>query len=62
MTAGERQALAHRRQSKRRIAAGCTKVEDCDRLLHQFEQMQKMMKQINGHGKQGQKLRQMMAR
>lgn len=46
---------------KRRIAAGSgTKVEDVNRLLHQFEQMQKMMKQINGHGKQGKKLRQMM--
>lgn len=33
---------------KRRIAAGSgTKVEDVNRLLRQFEQMQKMMKQMN---------------
>lgn len=34
---------------KRRIAAGCgQQVEDVNRLLKQFEQMQKMMKQIGG--------------
>jgi signal recognition particle subunit SRP54 len=34
---------------KRRIAAGSgTKVEDVNRLLKQFEQMQKMMKQLGG--------------
>ena len=39
---------------KRRIAAGCgQKVEDVNRLLRQFEQMQKMMKQLGGkaHGR-----------
>ena len=38
---------------KRRIAAGCgLKVEDVNRLLRQFEQMQKMMKQLRpGKGK-----------
>ena len=37
---------------KRRIAAGSgTKVEDVNRLLKQFEQMQKMMKQFGGKGK-----------
>ncbi len=37
---------------KRRIAAGCgMKVEDVNRLLRQFEQMQKMMKQFNKKGK-----------
>ena len=36
-------------QRKRRIAAGSgTKVEDVNRLLKQFEQMQKMMKQLSG--------------
>lgn len=39
---------------KRRIAAGCgMKVEDVNRLLRQFEQMQKMMKQFSGKGKKG---------
>ena len=34
---------------KKRIAAGSgTKVEDVNRLLRQFEQMQKMMKQFTG--------------
>ena len=33
---------------KRRIAAGSgTKVEDVNRILRQFEQMQKMMKKMN---------------
>ncbi len=37
---------------KRRIAAGSgTRVEDVNRLLRQFEQMQKMMKQFGGKGK-----------
>ncbi len=37
---------------KRRIALGCgQKVEDINRLLKQFEQMQQMMKQMNGKGK-----------
>lgn len=37
---------------KRRIAAGSgTKVEDVNRLLRQFEQMQKMMKQMSGFGR-----------
>lgn len=35
---------------KRRIAAGCgMKVEDVNRLLNQFKQMQKMMKQFGGN-------------
>ena len=49
-------------QRKRRIAAGSgTKVEDVNRLLKQFEQMQKMMKQFSGNGKQGKKMRQMLS-
>ena len=37
---------------KKRIAAGCgLRVEDVNRLLRQFEQMKKMMKQFSG-GKQ----------
>jgi len=36
---------------KRRIALGCgQKVEDINRLLKQFDQMQQMMKQMNGKG------------
>ena len=36
---------------KRRIAAGSgTKVEDVNNLLKQFDQMQKMMKQVTGKG------------
>lgn len=39
---------------KRRIAAGSgTKVEDVNRLLKQFEQMQKVMKKLGGKGKKG---------
>ncbi|MBQ8077254.1 MAG: signal recognition particle protein, partial [Eubacterium sp.] len=35
---------------KRRIAAGCGRqVEDVNKLLSQFKQMQKMMKQIGGN-------------
>ena len=37
---------------KRRIALGCgQKVEDINRLLKQFDQMQQIMKQMNGKGK-----------
>ena len=37
---------------KRRIAAGCgMKVEDVNRLLNQFRQTQKLMKQFGGMGK-----------
>ena len=37
---------------KKRIAAGCgLKVEDVNRLLNQFKQTQKMMKQVTGGGK-----------
>ena len=47
---------------KRRIAAGSgTKVEDVNRLLRQFEQMQKMMKQFSGGGKRAKQMRKMMA-
>ncbi|MBQ2755526.1 MAG: signal recognition particle protein, partial [Oscillospiraceae bacterium] len=47
---------------KRRIAAGSgTKVEDVNRLLRQFEQMQKMMKQFSGNGKKSKQMRRMMA-
>ncbi len=47
---------------KRRIAAGSgTDVSDVNRLLKQFEQMQKMMKQLSGNGKQGKKMRQMLS-
>ena len=36
---------------KKRIAAGSgTKVEDVNRLLKQFDQMQKLMKQFTGKG------------
>ncbi len=39
-------------QRKRRISAGSgTRVEDVNKLLKQFEQMQKMMKQFSGGGK-----------
>lgn len=49
-------------QRKKRIAAGSgTKVEDVNRLLKQFEQMQKMMKQLSGNGKQGKKMRQILS-
>lgn len=44
-------------QRKRRIAAGSgTKVEDVNRLLRQFEQMQKMMKQLGGKGAKNRKM------
>lgn len=42
---------------KRRIAAGCgMQVEDVNRLIKQFEQIKKMMKQFNSKGKKGYKL------
>ncbi|HBI64616.1 MAG TPA: signal recognition particle protein [Clostridiales bacterium] len=41
---------------KKRIAAGCgLKVEDVNRLLKQFEMMQKMTRQLNGLAKRGKK-------
>ena len=47
---------------KRRIAAGSgTRVEDVNRLLRQFEQMQKLMKQFLGGGKKSKQMRKMMA-
>ena len=48
---------------KRRIAAGCgMKVEDVNKLLAQFKNMQKMMKQFGGKsgGKMSKKMRRMM--
>ena len=50
MTKEEREKPAIMNASrKKRIAAGCgMKVEDVNRLVKQFEQMQKMMKQFNG--------------
>ena len=55
MTPAERQNPAIINASRRkRIAAGSgMKVEDVNRLLKQFEQMQKMMKQFSGLGKKG---------
>ncbi|MBR5220708.1 MAG: signal recognition particle protein, partial [Clostridia bacterium] len=55
MTPGERQNPSVINASRRkRIAAGSgMKVEDVNRLLKQFEQMQKMMKQFSGMGKKG---------
>ena len=42
---------------KRRIAAGCgMKVEDINRLLKQYEQSNKMMKQMTKLGKRGRNL------
>ena len=47
---------------KRRIAAGCgMQVEDVNKLLAQFKQMQKMMKQFGG-GKGGPKISKKMRR
>ncbi len=44
-------------QRKRRIAAGSgTKVEDVNKLLKQFEQMQKMMKQLGGKNPKNRKM------
>ena len=46
---------------KRRIAAGCgMQVEDVNRLLSQYKQMQKMFKQLNGKGGGKKKMRRMM--
>ena len=55
MTAKEREKPSIINPSrKRRIAAGSgLKVEDVNRLLKQYEQMQKMFKQINKKGKRG---------
>ncbi len=55
MTPGEREKPSIINPSrKRRIAAGSgTKVEDVNKLLRQFEQMQKLMKQLGGKGKKG---------
>ncbi len=48
---------------KRRIAAGSgQKVEDVNKLLRQFEQMQKVMKQFSGKGKKGKMSRRAMLR
>ena len=44
---------------KKRIAAGCgLKVEDVNRLLKSFEQMQKLIKQFSGPGA-GKKMKRM---
>ena len=48
---------------KRRIAAGCgMQVEDVNRLLSQYKQMQKMFKQLNGNkgGMSKKRMRRMM--
>ena len=45
---------------KRRIALGCgLKVEDVNRLLKQFDQMQQLIKQMNGKGKKNKMLSRM---
>ncbi len=45
---------------KRRIALGCgQKVEDINRLLKQFDQMQQLIKQMNGKGKKSKLLAKM---
>ena len=53
MTPYERENPARLNSSrKRRIALGCgQKVEDVNRLLRQFDQMQQLMKQMNGKNK-----------
>lgn len=53
MTAREREKPSIINPSrKRRIAAGSgTKVEDVNRVLRQYEQMQKMLKQFSNPGK-----------
>ena len=48
-------------EASRLAAALETDVSDVNRLLKQFEQMQKMMKQLSGNGKQGKKMRQMLS-
>lgn len=57
MTAKEREKPSLINPSrKRRIAAGSgTKVEDVNRVLRQYEQMQKMLKQFSNPGKNEQK-------
>ena len=52
MTPGERENPSIINSSrKQRIAAGCgMQVQDVNRLLRQFEDMQKMMKQFTGKG------------
>ncbi len=52
MTAKERAKPEILNASRRkRIAAGCgQKVEDVNRLMHQYENMKKMFKQLNGKG------------
>lgn len=59
MTAAERERPDIINPSrKRRIASGSgTRVEDVNRLLRQFEQMNKMMKQINRKGKRRGRMR-----
>lgn len=48
---------------KRRIAAGCGKqVEDVNRVLAQYRQMQKMMKQMGGKGPGGKRMSKKMRR
>ena len=58
MTPGERENPDIINPSrKRRIAAGCgMEVEDVNRLLAQFRQMQKMFKQFGGKGMMGKRL------
>jgi len=47
---------------KKRIAAGSgTKVEDVNRLLRQFEQMQKMIKTLTGNGKKAKRMQKMLS-
>jgi signal recognition particle subunit SRP54 len=47
---------------KERIAKGSgTSMQQVNALVKQFEQMQKMMKQLTGNGKQGKKMRQMLS-
>ena len=57
MTAKEREKPSLINPSrKRRIAAGSgTKVEDVNRVLRQYEQMQKMLKQLSKSGRNEQK-------
>ncbi len=61
MTAKEREKPSLINPSrKRRIAAGSgTRVEDVNRVLRQYEQMQKMLKQFSNPGKMSKKLRRM---
>ena len=61
MTAKEREKPSLINPSrKRRIAAGSgTRVEDVNRVLRQYDQMQKMLKQFSNPGKMSKKLRRM---